>query len=114
MKRIVKIIIVGFCLGLPLLFVKKVFLIPDNVFWQYYLICGITALIGTTAFNIFYNHRYLKKMKAAAQLLEDNRAEEYIAEVESMRRRAKGRFANSMLTINLSTLLLYKSKQTAQ
>ena len=41
-------------------------------------------------------------MQAAAHLLESNRAEEYITEVESMRRLAKGRFANCMLTINLS------------
>lgn len=102
MKRIVKIIIVGLCLGLPLLFVKIVFQIPDDVFWQYYLICGGIVLVGTTAFNIFYNCHYLKKMNAAAQLMEANRVKEYIIEVESMRRRAKGRFANSMLTINLS------------
>ena len=102
MKRMGKIIMAGLCLGLPLLFVKIVFHIPDDVFWKYYLICGGIAVVGTTAFNILYNRRYLKKMQAAAHLLESNRAEEYITEVESMRRLAKGRFANCMLTINLS------------
>lgn len=102
MKRIVRIIILGFCWGALFLFVKIVFQIPDDVFWQYYLICGGIVLVGTAAFNIFYNRRYLKKMKAAAQLLEANRIEEYITEVEAMRRRAKGRYANNMITINLS------------
>ena len=78
MKRMGKIIMAGLCLGLPLLFVKIVFHIPDDVFWKYYLICGGIAVVGTTAFNILYNRRYLKKMQAAAHLLESNRAEEYI------------------------------------
>ena len=78
MKRMGKIIMAGLCLGLPLLFVKIVFQIPDDVFWKYYLICGGIAVVGTTAFNILYNRRYLKKMQAAAHLLESNRAEEYI------------------------------------
>lgn len=102
MKRIVKIMIAGLCVGLPLLFVKIAFQIPEDVFWRFYLSCAGIVLIGMAAFNVFYNRRYLKKMKAAVQLLENNCAEEYIAEVESMCRRAKGRFANSMLTINLS------------
>ncbi|WP_320983336.1 hypothetical protein, partial [Enterocloster bolteae] len=102
MKRMGKIIIAGLCLGLPLLFVKIVFQIPDDLFWKYYLICGGIAVVGTAAFNLLYNRRYLKKMQAAVHLLESNRAEEYVTEVESMRRLAKGRFANCMLTINLS------------
>ena len=39
MKRMGKIIMAGLCLGLPLLFVKIVFQIPDDVFWKYYRIC---------------------------------------------------------------------------
>lgn len=41
-------------------------------------------------------------MKAALPLYKAGRTEDYIAEVESLRCRAKGRFANNMLTINLS------------
>ena len=61
MKRMGKIIIAGLCLGLPLLFVKIVFQIPDDLFWKYYLICGGIAVVGTAAFNLLYNRRYLKK-----------------------------------------------------
>lgn len=84
------------------LFVKIVFQIHDNVFWQYYLILSGIVLVGFTTFNIFYNLHYLKKMKAALPLYKAGRTEDYIAEVESLRCRAKGRFANNMLTINLS------------
>lgn len=70
MKRMGKIIIAGLCLGLPLLFVKIVFQIPDDLFWKYYLICGGIAVVGTAAFNLLYNRRYLKKMQAAVHLLE--------------------------------------------
>ena len=51
MKRMGKIIMAGLCLGLPLLFVKIVFHIPDDVFWKYYLICGGIAVVGATAFS---------------------------------------------------------------
>lgn len=102
MKRIITIIIVGGCWGLLLLFVKNVFQISDDTFWQFYLIFGGVVIVGLPAFNLLYNLHYQKKMMAAAQLLEAGRAEEYITEVESLRRRAKGRFANNMLTINLS------------
>lgn len=102
MKRIVKIIMIGFCLGVLLLFIKIVFQIPNSVFWQYYLIFSGIVLVGLPAFNVFYNRHYLKQMNAAVQLYKAGHTEEYIAEVESLRRRAKGRFANNMLTINLS------------
>ena len=102
MKRFIKILIGGICWGLMFLFLKIVFQISDNVLWQYYLIFSGIMLVGMAAFNLSYNRRYLEKMKTAAQLLDVNRVEEYITEVESMLRRAKGRFANSMLTINLS------------
>lgn len=102
MKRFIKILIGGICWGLMFLFLKIMFQIPDNALWQYYLILSGILLVGMTAFNLSYNRRYLEKMKAAAQLLDVNQVDEYITEVESMLRRAKGRFANSMLTINLS------------
>lgn len=102
MKRIVKSIMVGVCVGLLLLAGKIVFQISDSIFWQYYLIGGGIVIVGMAAFNIFYNRYYLKKMKATVPLLEAGCAEEYITEVEAMRHRAKGRFASSMLTINLS------------
>lgn len=89
-------------MGLPSLFVKIVFQFSDDIFWKYYLLGGGIVLVGSAAFNFCYNRYYLKKMKAAAQLLKANRIEEYITKVESMRHRAKGRFTKSMLTINLS------------
>lgn len=102
MKRIFKIIIIGFCWGSLFLLAKIIFQISDNALWQYYLILSGIVLVGTVVFNLFYNFYYQKKMKAALQLYKAGRTEEYIAEVESMRCRAKGRFANNLLTINLS------------
>ena len=101
MKRSV-IIIGGLCWGLLLLLVKKIFQIPNNAFCLYCLILAGIAIVGPRAFYIFNNCRFLKKMKGAQQLWKANRVEEYIAEVESLRRRTKGRYANRMLAINLS------------
>lgn len=102
MKRFAKIMIVGVCLGLVLLLVKIAFQIPENVFWWFYVVLSGITIVGISAFNVAYNLYYQKKMKTALQLLKAGQVESYIAEVESMRSRAKGRFANNMLTINLS------------
>ena len=75
MKRIIYIIIAGFCWGMMFLFAKIVFQIPDGAIWQYYLILSAILLIGMAAFNIFYNLRYLKKMNAIAPLLDAGRPE---------------------------------------
>ncbi|MBE7726808.1 MAG: hypothetical protein E7244_21065 [Enterocloster citroniae] len=60
------------------------------------------VIAGTAVFNLFNNLHYQKKMRAAAQFLKASHVKGYITEVESMRRRAQGRFADNMLTINLS------------
>lgn len=102
MKRRIKIIIIGICLGFLLLFIKIAFQIPNNIFWQYYLVLTCIVTIGSMAFNLFYNLHYQKKLKAVLPLWKAGHVEEYIARVESMRRNAKGRYANNMLTLNLS------------
>lgn len=102
MKRIVKIIIGGVCWGLPFLIAKIVFQIPNGILWLYYLVFSGILFFGTAAINICYNLYYQKKLNAAVQLYKDGRIEEYIAEVEAMLDRVKGRYMNNMLTINLS------------
>lgn len=108
-KWMLRTIIIGVCLGSLFLLGKIVFQISDDAIWNYYLAfagvvfaCSVIALVGSIGFNLIYNLRYQKKMNAAIQLLHAGRAEEYIAEIKPMLSRAKGRFAVSLLTINLS------------
>ena len=102
MKRIFKIVIAGICWGLLFLLAKVIFQIPYDVLWLYYLIISGTVFIGTILFNVCYNLYYQQKMKAAMQLYKANHMEEYVAQVESLRCRAKGRFTNALFSINLS------------
>lgn len=101
MKRGTKMVVLGLGLGLSLLVMKIGFRIPNQLVWKYYLsISGI--IIAGAIFNFCYNYRYSKKMNALLPLLKQGDAEKYITEVESLRRKAKGHFANHLLTINLS------------
>lgn len=57
---------------------------------------------GRSNINFCYNYRYSKKMDALLPLLKQGDTEKYITEVELLRRKARGRFANHLLTINAS------------
>lgn len=102
MKRFFRTLILGICWALPFLLAEIIFQIPYLTLLRYYLFLSGILIAGMTGFNLCYNLYYQKKMNAAAQLFKTGRTEEYIAEVESMRRRAKGRFAIQLCTVNLS------------
>lgn len=102
MKRMGKILVAGLCLGVPLLLAKIAFQIPDRVFWRYYLVFGGIVIAGAVAVNFLYNGWYMMQVRRAVQLLRDGRAKEYVERLEALHRRARGRFARSMLTINLA------------
>lgn len=101
MKRIIIVIIFGYCFGMLLLFVRKLFQISNDAFLKYYLIFAGIVLVGVEIFNILYNRYYLKKIKTVTQLLKAGRVEEYIKELELMRCYVKGGL-NKIITINLS------------
>lgn len=102
MKRFLKMVILGSCVGGLVLFIKIAFHISNATIWKYYLIFSAIVIGGTIGFNLCYNFYYQKKMNAAAQLYKADRIEEYIVELERMRSRAKGRFAIALIAVNLS------------
>lgn len=102
MKRFLRVIGAGVCLGAALGIVRAVFQIDDGVFWRWFLGLAAAVIIGAALFNILYSLRYQRKMDAAVRLLEEGRTAEYIDAVEALRRTAKGKYIKNYLTLNLS------------
>lgn len=101
MKQGTKMVVWGLGLGLSLLVMKIGFRIPNHLIWRLYLIISVVMMAGPI-FNFCYNYRYSKKMHALLPFLKQGDTEKYITEVELLRRKARGRFANHLLTINAS------------
>lgn len=102
MKKNIKIMILGICLGVVLLTVKIAFHIQEQSFWKYYLIVSGIVIVGIAMFNFCYNYCCQKKMNALVPLLKQGCVEKYIAETEALLCNVKGRFAINLITINLS------------
>lgn len=104
MKRnIKKTIFFGVCLGLILIVIQKVFQIDEYTFMHSYWIATPSVVLIAVLVNVFYNISYQKKMNTAVLLLNAGKTEEYIAEIETLIKRAKGRNLNNVLKLNLAT-----------
>ena len=102
MKKKVKIIVLGFCLGLGLVAIQIILQIDKDVFMTGYWIAALIALTGVLLVNILYNVSYQRRMKQIAPLLEAGRPQEYIAGVERLLETAKGQNLRKILTMNLA------------
>ncbi len=102
MKRVMKIMGIGFVCGIILLVIQKVFSIPEDTFLKGYYTVGIFVIVSVVLFNIFYNLSYNKKVQKAITLLKNGRPEEYIEQMEIIKQKAKGSTLRRMLDINLS------------
>lgn len=102
MKRKIKIIVLGFCLGLGLVAIQTILQIDKDVFMTGYWIAALIALTGVLLFNILYNVSYQRRMKQIAPLLEVGRPQEYIGGVERLLETAKGQNLRKILTMNLA------------
>lgn len=102
MKHLVKIIVVGVCLGLILIALQRGLQIDEGAFWHGYWIAAVAVVIGAVLVNLFYNLSYQKKMRQAAKLLHEGKPQEYIAEMEALLQRAKGKILRNVLKLNLA------------
>ncbi len=82
--------------------IKGVVGIPEDIFWKQYKIISTIIIVGCIVFNMCYHMYYNKKMKKAMKLLEANETDEYIAYVNELLSKAKGRYLKTLFTINLS------------
>ena len=101
-KRKVKIIMFGFCLGLGLVAIQIMLQIDKDVFMTGYWTAALTVLTGVLLVNILYNVFYQRKMKKLIPLLEARKPQEYVAGVERLLETAKGQSLRKILTMNLA------------
>ena len=88
-KRTVKIIVFGFCLGLGLVAIQIMLQIDKDVFMTGYWTAALTVLTGVLLVNILYNVFYQRKIKKLIPLLEARKPQEYVAGVERLLREAR-------------------------
>lgn len=102
MKRVMKIMGIGFVCGIILLVIQKVSSISEDTFLKGYYTVGIFVIVSAVLFNVFYNLSYNKKVQKAITLLKDGRPKEYIEQMEIIKQKAKGNTLRRVLDINLS------------
>lgn len=102
MKRILKIIVLGTCLGLAMIVLQKSLNIDTNDFMHMYWIAAIAIILGALLINVVYNIPYQQKVQKAAKLLEDGKTYEYIDELKKLLKTAKGQNLRNVLSLNLA------------
>lgn len=101
-KIVLKIAAVGICLGLALALIRQVFLINQAAFMRVYWIAAPVIVAGAALASASYYVSYQKKMRRITALLDEGKAEEYIAGMEKMLETAKGQNLRNILKLNLT------------
>lgn len=102
MKRIMKIFIIGVCIGIVALLIQKSFHIDEDVFMRGYYIAAIVIVIGAVLFNILYNRYYFKKVRVLSEQLLEVKPQAYIEGMQALLKTAKGRYLQNTLRLNLT------------
>lgn len=102
MKRILKIFIIGVCIGIVALLIQKFFHIDEDVFMRGYYIVAIVIIIGAVLFNILYNRYYFKKVRILSEQLLEEKPQAYIEGIQTLLKTAKGRYLQNTLRLNLT------------
>lgn len=102
MKHFAKVIAAGVGLGVVLAVIQNGLQIEKNTFLRGYFIAGALIIAGIVLVNVLYHGRYRKEMQKAAVLLEEGKTGEYVAAVEELLRRARGKQLRNLLELNLS------------
>lgn len=102
MKRILKIFIIGVCIGIVALLIQKFFHIDEDVFMRGYYIVAIVIIIGAALFNILYNRYYFKKVRILSEQLLEDKPQAYIEGIQTLLKTAKGRYLQNTLRLNLT------------
>ena len=102
MKRILKIFIIGVCIGIVALLIQKFFHIDEDGFMRGYYIVAIVIIIGAVLFNILYNRYYFKKVRILSEQLLEEKPQAYIEGIQTLLKTAKGRYLQNTLRLNLT------------
>lgn len=102
MKRIMKIFIIGVCIGIVALIIQELFHIDEDAFMHGYYIAAIVIVVGAALFNILYNRYYFKKVSILSEQLLEEKPQAYIEGIQTLLKTAKGRYLQNTLRLNLT------------
>ncbi len=102
MKRFIKIVLLGFCIGIISVVIQNMLHIDSDVFLRYYWIAAVVIVLLILVLNIGYNFFYFKKIKNAIKLLEMCKPQEYVEIMEQLLQKAKGKGLKNLLRLNLT------------
>lgn len=102
MKRVMKIILAGICIGIVLLLIQKIFRIDENTLIQGYWIVAFIVVIGAVLINICYNFYYSGRIKKSIQLMNEGKIQEYTDCISKLLKTAKGKNLRKILKLNLA------------
>lgn len=102
LKRILKIVALGVCIGLVSAALQTALHVDRDVFLHWYWIVAAAVVAGAVLINVAYNIFYQQKMKKLIPLLEARKPREYIAGVEQLLKTARGQSLRKILTMNLA------------
>lgn len=102
MKRIVRPLLVGLCIGIALAILQQALHIDQDVFMFWFWVIAAVCIVGIVLFNLLYIRRYQQKMRQALAVLEAGQAREYLAIVEGLLQTARGRYLKSCLKLDLA------------
>lgn len=102
MKRIVRIIVLGICIGLVMVVIKESLKIGTDDFMRIYWLAAIGFILGAVLINVSYNLHYQQKVQEAIKLLEDGQTHEYISALQKMLKTAKGQNLRNVLSLDLA------------
>lgn len=102
MKRVLKIVIIGICLGISLSLIQNSFGINEKEFLHIYWIIALIIIIGVALVNVCYNLFYSNKIKKSVKLLDEGKIEEYIDVISKLLESAKGQNLRKVLKLNLA------------
>ena len=102
MKRMRFILGLGLLIGLVLTGVRILFDIDKDTFMSYYWVVGTILVIAAAGIYALRTSKSTKEMNKAIRLLNEGRAEEYIAIVEKLERNAKTTAMRNLLRLNLT------------
>lgn len=102
MKRTIKILGLGFLLGILLLIIKEIFKIDSDVLLSYYWKIGLLVLFLILVINSLYYIIYMNKIKKIMPLYTQGNYHQYIKEMEQLLEKVKGKTLKNILKLNIS------------
>lgn len=101
-RRLLKIFILGVCLGFGMIFVQWYLKMDTDEFMPIFLRIALVVIIGSTLISIAYFLFYWERMRRLIKLLRSGQAAEYTEGMEKLLRTAKGKYLREILRLNLA------------